>query len=740
MPTLTTTLSLDAIVKAPNVAEQLTPQERADIAQWVIAGYDNDKGSRKDWEERNGDALKLALQVREDKSEPWDGCSNVKFPLVTMAVLHYHARAYPLLVSPDDLVNCKVYGADPDGSKAERARRIGQHMTWQNIEQMPEWESEHDKALLIQGILGVAVKKRYFDPVRRRQASCVIGVDNFVVSYFTRGDVNEAPRATHVMEMWPNDVHERVVRGVFCSDKTEDDVEEQNHDGAHDPAAVSPAQEIPRLDAVTEVANERTGNKAPGLDMTAPIAMLEQMCWLDLDDDGYDEPYFATVEQATGVLRRLVARFTSVDVVKQGGKVVAIHPEAAYTKYGLIPAPDGSWYDIGFGHLLGPINHSVDTALNQMFDAGTMSTTGGGFLGRGARLKAGQQRFKPFEWKTVDSTGDDLRKNIVALDIKEPSRVLLELMMFLVQYSEGVASANDLQTGENIGQNTPAETARTMNQNGARIFSAIYKRTWRAMRDEFRIQFALNRAYLVDDECYADIVSGAGGMVTVQDYQLAKPFICPSADPNIVSEADLQRQAAMVMQTAMTVPGFNRHKSIRRWLQAMRIPAIDEIFPPLPQGQPDLPSPPDPKLLQVQMKGQELQLKHQNLMGQLKLSMMEFQTTAAKIKAEILELQARSVMELAQAKGVDQGHQIALIDAMIGAKKQSLDGVTQLIGTMTDHISTMREFGNAGNDQPSSDGSGSGSMDGASDNPGVFSLPAAGGNGAAGGMGGGQPH
>lgn len=753
---LETQLNLADLVKAPNIGELLSRKECDDIARWVKDGYENDVSSRKDWADRNAEALKLALQVREEKTEPWTGCSNVKFPLVTIAAINYHARAYPLLINTDNLVTCKVYGPDPDGKRYDIAQRIGAHMTWQNVEQMPEWESEHDKAILIQGILGVAVIKRYFDPIKRRQAVCAIGVDDFVVNYFTRGDVNEAPRATHVMEFTPNDVYERVTLGIFCDDYDEAIEGEATRD-SNDSSILGDGvigvpeegQAIPPVTELSEVKNERTGQQRPALDATAPIKILEQMCWLDLDGDGYDEPYYATVEHDTGKLRRLVARYTTASISRKNGKVLCISPERAYVKFGLIPAPDGSWYDIGFGHLLGPINASVDTAINQMFDAGTMSTTGGGFLGRGARLKAGNQQFKPFEWKNLDSMGDDIRKNVFALPTKEPSQTLFQLMVYLIEYAERTASANEIQMGENIGQNTPASTARMMNQNGARIFAGCYKRTWRSFRDEYCIQFELNKVYLDYDETYAALSYGAGAMATTKDYRSASPFVCPTADPNVVSDQERIGNAQADMQLALTVPGFNRYEAVRRFLEAKRTPAIDRLFPrPPPQQGPngqvipgDLPVPPDPKLLTVQVKQQQVQVQAQKAQMDMRTAVLKMQQEAQLIGAQILELRARSVMELAQAKGVDQGQQIALIDSLIGAKKAHFDALTSTIAAMTDHISTIAGLANdAGNDQPSADGSGTGSVEGASSNAGVFSLPAQAAGAANGSVGGGGVH
>src|SRR5258706_9432508 len=140
--------------------------------------------------------------------------------------------------------------------------------------------------------------------------------------------------------------------------------------------------------------------------------------------------------------------------------IIRIDPVHYFTKYTFIPSPDGGFYGLGFGALLGPLNQSVDTLVNQLVDAGTMSNSGGGFLARGVKIKGGKSSFDPFEWKPVDSTGDDLRKNIFPLPIREPSNVLFQLLGMLVGYAEKISGATDIMTGVSPGQNTPAETSR----------------------------------------------------------------------------------------------------------------------------------------------------------------------------------------------------------------------------------------------------------------------------------------
>src|SRR3990167_6547610 len=125
----------------------------------------------------------------------------------------------------------------------------------------------------------------------------------------------------------------------------------------------------------------------------------------------------------------MVARWDS-DGVKLNDKkeVICFESVEYYTKYEFLPNPDGGFYGIGFGHLLGPLNESANTIINQLIDAGTLSNLQSGFIGKGLRLKLGEQRFEPGEWKTANFTGDDIKKQIFPLPVKEPSEVMFKLL------------------------------------------------------------------------------------------------------------------------------------------------------------------------------------------------------------------------------------------------------------------------------------------------------------------------
>src|SRR4051812_37201221 len=89
----------DAVIKSANICDQFDANDLAKIGASCFAGYSRDKLSRATWEKRNEAGMDLALQVQKAKSFPWPGASNVAFPLVTIAALQFHARAYPTLLN-----------------------------------------------------------------------------------------------------------------------------------------------------------------------------------------------------------------------------------------------------------------------------------------------------------------------------------------------------------------------------------------------------------------------------------------------------------------------------------------------------------------------------------------------------------------------------------------------------------------------------------------------------------------
>ena len=651
-------MKIEELLRSPNIAEMMDDEELSSLGQVMMNDINLDLNSRIEWEERNERANKLALQVVEKKTFPWPGASNVKFPLITIAAMQYHSRAYPALISNNEVVKCKVYGKDDDGEMHKRADRVSRHMTYQVMEEDEGWEENTDKTLLVQAISGTAIKKSYFDPVKGHNVSELVLPNDFVVNYYTKS-IPESPRVSHRILLSSNDLHERQVRGLFL--KIEDE----------------PPPTTPNQSMLTNAREDAQGVRMPTGDPDTPYEFFETHFWHDFDEDGYKEPYIAYIRRDTSKIYRIVARYFEDSIEYHNGEIIRIKPEQYFTKYGFVPSPDGGFYDLGYGVLLGPTNDSVNTIVNQLIDAGTMSVTGGGFLGRGVKIKGGDYTFKPHEWKRVDSTGDDLRANIFPLPIREPNQVSYQLLQLLINYGERIAGATDIMTGVSPGQNTPAETSRNTVEQGMKVFNGIYKRTWRAMKEEFQKLYRLNQLYLPSEPVEFEYNSELS-FVLPDDYAMDMKLVKPAADPNVVSDSQRQMQAQAVLQLATSTGGFNMYEVQKRYLDALKVSAIDQILPD-PKGPNAIKPGPSEKMQIEKMKNDERQMNHQL---RFKLGIAKLMQEAELQQAKITELQAKAVLELEQADGVKSGHAIAMLEAQIGAKRAHVDGILKSIEMM----------------------------------------------------------
>ena len=139
------------MLNSPNIVEMLDEKALNTIGQTVITEFNLDKESRSQWEKRVEEAMMLALQVAETKSFPWSNASNIKFPLVTIAALQFHSRAYPALIPTQDIIKIDCE-ADPETPPEEQAKyvardkRVEKHMSYQMRISGPRRNTKHIKS------------------------------------------------------------------------------------------------------------------------------------------------------------------------------------------------------------------------------------------------------------------------------------------------------------------------------------------------------------------------------------------------------------------------------------------------------------------------------------------------------------------------------------------------------------------------------------------------------------------
>lgn len=618
--------SLRLLLESTNIAEKLDKEKLHKIGADAHEGFTADKQSRAEWEKQMEEWTKLATQVREDKTWPWPRASNVKYPILTTAAMQFAARAYPSLVPSDGkIVKSKVIGKDPDGQKSALADRVSMYMSYQLMHEMTGWEEGMDKLLIMLPVVGTVFKKTYWDSIKKVVASDVILPKNLVVNYWAKS-LKEAERISQVIEMSPRLLKERQMSGVFLDEDL----------------GSAPTPE--------------NAKNAPANDETTPYTIIEQHTYLDLDDDDYPEPYIVTFHLESAKVLRITARFDDTTMhYNADGKLAKIEPIEYFTKFGFIPNPDGSFYDLGFGVLLGPINESVNTLINQLIDAGTLNNLQSGFLGKGLKIRLGETKFQPGEWKAVNSLGDDLKKQIVPLPSKEPSNVLFQLMGSLITSGKELASVAEIFVGKMPGQNTPATTTMATIEQGMKVFTAVYKRIYRSLEEEFTKLFALNGTYL-NPNTYQETLDVTVGP---DDFSAKQYKICPGADPTAVSQTEKLLKAQGLMEM-LPLGILDPVKVGLRLLEAQEQPNYQELLnPQVAQTGALPPPPPNPKILESQAKVEAIKqasaIKQQDAAFKQQLDQRDAQFKQA-MAAQTADQDARHKQVLAALNTAIQTH------------------------------------------------------------------------------------
>jgi chaperonin GroES len=627
--------NISALVETVNIAEQLTEEQLNDIGQEAKKGYEADEQSRATWLKNVDKWTELAKLTIEQKSFPWPGAANVKYPMLSTAAMQFAARAYPSLLPSDGrIVKSKVIGKDPDGTKTVTAEAVSLYMSYQLMEEMEGWEEEMDRLLIMLPIIGTMFKKTYWDPIREKNCSRIIMPQNIVVDYWATS-LRGAERISEVLEINERIMKERQLSGLWLEDVDIGSPQLSEHSS--------------------------TADMPSDTDSTTPYVFVEQHTYLDLDEDGYKEPYIVTFHKTTGTVVRITARYDEDTILTDDeGEMTRIEPIQYYTKFGFIPNPDGSFYDIGFGILLGPINESVNTLINQLLDAGTLNNLQSGFLGKGLRLRMGEQRFQPGEWKAVNSTGEDLKKQIVPLPSNEPSKVLFDLMTALITSGKELASVAEIFTGKMPGQNTPATTTMASVEQGMKVFTAVYKRLYRSLSEEFKKLYRLNSIYL-NPQTYVEVLDMTIGP---DAFNLDDHRITPGADPTAVSQTEKLMKVQGLMEMLQMGMPLDPVKVMVRMLEAQEQPNWQELVPPeiLQTGQMP-PPPPDPKLMAVQAKTEADMAK----------TKMQIQALAQKAEIEKSSKEAQMAMEAQQhQQKMQQEMEKAQIDAVANIQKQKI--------------------------------------------------------------------
>lgn len=660
-----------------DLSPYLSESQIASIGSRCVDDYEQDEVDRGEWMEKAQTALKRAMQEKEpEKFWPWKGASNASFPLLTTAALQFAARAYPAIVKGDEAVSCKVVGSDKGlpqtGQDGQPIMQVN-GMVLSMSPQGPVLIDPQDGS--VQPIQMEAAEKvmKAARPVwvrapgvKTKRAQRVKEFMNYTIFYRMKGWEEDTDTMLH---------HLPIVgcgfRKVFFSGGQRSEYVPAMKLAA--PMSAKTCETSPRL---TEIQEGKSLNDIIGLqragfyrdvvlteneDDAGLRCLLEQHCMIDLDGDGYEEPYIVTIDKDTQSLLRIEANFgpDDIDLVQSGEviSVASIRRECYYVKYDFFPSLDGTFYGLGLGHLLDNITTIVNNTINQMIDSGTAAAAGGGFIASGVDLTGGGKRssritFEPGAWKTVNVSGSKLREAMVDRTFPGPNPVTFQILELMLGAAERISATSEVLTGEakNTGQ---VGTTMALIEQGLQVFTAIYKRIYRALKAEFEKLYA-NIGRYGGEQAQADYLNILDDPAAdfAADFDADDFDIRPVSDPSNVTK--LQKiSRAQFLGTFLGAPGVNPQAIIRRMWEAADVDDIDELF-----AAPAQPDPLQMAMAQGQVEKIASEVRKNDATAQKTLADIGKGQDETAIKAAAEERQALTAIADQFQKGMDIGARV----------------------------------------------------------------------------------
>ena len=538
-----------------NLAEDMDDTVLSRMAGSLIQDYRKDKVSRQDWEQTYTQGLDLLGFKYTDQTRPFQGASGVTHPLLAESVTQFQAQAYKELLPPEGPVRTQVVGA-ATRETVEQAKRVENFMNYMLMEEMQEYTPEFDQLLFYLPISGSTFKKIYYDEIMQRAVAKFIPAQDLVVPYYAT-DLKDCERITHVIKMSDNEVLKKQRAGFYRD--------------------IELSVKRPEDSSLKQKLDEIEGVKPAG-DTEFQHNILEMHVDLDLEE--YEKnpdrtkknknikiPYIVTIDEGSQEILSIYRNYDPEDELMKRTEY--------FVHYKFLPGL--GFYGFGLIHMIGGLSRTATSALRQLLDAGTLANLPAGFKSRGIRIRDDDQPFQPGEFRDVDAPGGNIKDQFQLLPFKEPSPTLFQLLGFCVQAGQRFASIADMQLGEDSA-NRAVGTTIALLERGSRVMSAIHKRIYYTMKQEFNLLADVFATYLPPVYPYA--VTGADRLVKVEDFD-DKVDVIPVADPNIFSMAQRFTLAQTQLQIAQSNPQMHDlREAYRRVYEAIGTREIDLLMPP----------------------------------------------------------------------------------------------------------------------------------------------------------------
>ena len=550
--------------------------------------------------------------------------SSVRHPLLLGAILNFQATARGELLPADGPVRARVWGQET-GATDQMALALERGLNYFLTKTATEFVPDTDRMLFMIGFSGMAFKKVFKCPIRRRPVSECVDAKHLIVSN-NAVDIQTAPRATQEIPMNQVTFKRMQLAGVY-----------------REVDLIPPEKEIDVVD--------HAKGRAEGIDptVTRPEDQVHTIyeTYTDIDLDGFEHkvkgkktglplPYRVTIEKTSRKVLEIRRDW------KEGDETLT--RRRTFVPFGFVPYM--GFYNIGLLQILGNSTMSLTGVWRMLLDAGMFSNFPGFLVAaNGARQTNNNFRVPPGGGASVNVSGDrKLQDAIMPMPYKGPDAALMKLAETISAQSERLVGMAELPTSDGSTA-VPVGTILAAIERSDITLNAVHKRLHAAQGVELELIRDLLRE---DPEALWRGTPNHEAWDEQLVLQALQAYnIVPRSDPNIPSHVHRLMKATALAQIAQQSPPgiFDPKAVLMRVLTMMKVDDAESLF--LPPAPPESEMP-NPDMLEQQNKAEANRIKAQAAQQANAIRVLDIQSrerqTAAKLATQ-RELQGLQIAE-----------------------------------------------------------------------------------------------
>lgn len=542
-----------------NLADKMDETLLNKIAAELLDDVDQDKESRREWEQGVENGLKYAgIKTEEIPKLPFPSSCGAFDTTLTASLLRAYSTIKAELFPANGPCNMKTVGESTDQDD-DQCERIKDWMNFFLTEKDKEYDADTSRLLLYTTAIGTTFRKVYQDPITKDPIARFIDPQDFIVNN-NCVSILSSNRLTHVLHLSRKEIALRQASGFYR------EIELPNDDDDSD-QKTGIKQVVQNLEGISTDQEEKK---------SALMTVYEIHCELDIqdfddllseeDNISFPVPYIVSICVSSRKVLSIYRNWKEDD-----NQYKRINYFVQYNYF-----PGFGLYGIGLFQLLGSNAICLTSLQRMLIDKGTLSNFPGGLRVKGLRLENNDKAIGPSEFLEVETGGLPIRDAIMPMPYSEPSAVLNQLREALIQRTEALGSITESQLSEG-NPNVPVGTTMMRLEVANRIQGIALVSIRNSLTNELQLLYKLFGETL-PDQPYPFRVPGKNHVLMKEDFS-DRFRIIPISDPVLTTAMQRNLQNQFVLQLAQSAPElYNMENVHRKVLEGLHVQDIDSLF------------------------------------------------------------------------------------------------------------------------------------------------------------------